>query len=62
VIVENGTILYPKNSKKGRMQRIAFYWAYFYIGEIKNYEGVVKASLCVLNVQRCNNLTHFTRH
>lgn len=43
VIVEKGTILYPKNSKKGRMQRIAFYWAYSYVGAIRNYDSAVRA-------------------
>ncbi len=42
VFVEDGTILYPECSMKGQMQKIAFGWAYSYVGAIKDYEKAIE--------------------
>jgi hypothetical protein len=42
VFVEDGTILYPKCSRQGRMQQLAFNWAFIYAGSIKNYDQSVE--------------------
>lgn len=42
VIVEEGTILYPKFSFRGKMQRIAFAWAYAYVGALENFDKSIE--------------------
>lgn len=42
IFVEEGTILYPENTIEGKMQKIAFSWAYSYVGAFKNFEKSIE--------------------
>jgi hypothetical protein len=42
VFVEDGTILYPESTIEGKMQKIAFSWAYSYVGAFENFEKAIK--------------------
>ena len=42
VFVENGTKIYPKCSKKGKMQQIAFNWASIYVNSISNFNNSIE--------------------
>lgn len=42
VFVENSTKIYPKNTLRGKMQWIAFYWASIYVNSITNYDKSIE--------------------
>lgn len=42
VFIEEGTILYPECSTRGQMQKIAFAWAFSYVGALVDFEKAIK--------------------
>ena len=42
VFVENCTKIYPKNTLRGKMQWIAFYWASIYVNSVTNLDASIE--------------------